>query len=92
MHFQLRAPQRTRAEHEKIAAGPATPWLRRHFDNLGLAGRVSVIGGVAYLSAAARANPRLGLLAIYVATGEVEFIIQAWLLGRRHRRSYIVLA
>jgi hypothetical protein len=52
---------------------------------------VSVIGAVAYLSAAARANPKLGLLVIYVVTGGVEFIIQAWLLARRHRRGYIAL-
>jgi hypothetical protein len=26
------------------------------------------------------------MLAIYAATGGVEFVIQAWLLGRRRRR------
>ena len=53
---------------------------------------MSVIGGVAYLSAAVRGNPKLGLLAIYAATGGMEPIIQAWLLARRHRRGYIALA
>jgi uncharacterized membrane protein HdeD (DUF308 family) len=49
-----------------------------------LAGSVSVIGGVAFIVAGSVAdNPRLDMLAIYAATGGVEFIIQAWLLTRR---------
>jgi uncharacterized membrane protein HdeD (DUF308 family) len=51
-----------------------------------LANGVSVIGGVAFLIAAAVGNPRLGMLAIYAATGGVEFVIQAWLLARHRRR------
>ena len=51
-----------------------------------LAGGGSVIGGVAYIILAAGGNPKLRLLAIYAATGGVEFIIQAWLLARRRRR------
>jgi hypothetical protein len=31
-------------------------------------------------------HPRLGMLAIYAATGGVEFVIQAWLLARRRRQ------
>jgi uncharacterized membrane protein HdeD (DUF308 family) len=51
-----------------------------------LANGVSVIGGVAFLIAAAIAHPKLGMLAIYAATGGTEFVIQAWLLARRRRR------
>ena len=51
-----------------------------------LAGGVSVIGGLAYIIVAAGGHPKLGWLAIYAATGGVEFIIQAWLLARRRRR------
>ena len=51
-----------------------------------LAGGGSVIGGLAYIILAAGGNPKLRLLAIYAATGGVEFIIQAWLLARRRRR------
>jgi hypothetical protein len=47
-----------------------------------LANGVSVIGGVAFLIAAVVANPKLSMLAIYAATGGVEFVIQAWLLAR----------
>jgi uncharacterized membrane protein HdeD (DUF308 family) len=50
-----------------------------------LANGVSVIGGVAFLIAAVVANPKLGMLAIYAATGGLEFVIQAWLLARRRR-------
>ena len=51
-----------------------------------LANGVSVIGGVAFLIAAAVGNPKLSVLAIYAATGGAEFVIQAWLLARRRRR------
>jgi Na+/proline symporter len=51
-----------------------------------LANGVSVIGGVAFLIAAAIAHPKLGMIAIYAATGGTEFVIQAWLLARRRRR------
>jgi uncharacterized membrane protein HdeD (DUF308 family) len=51
-----------------------------------LAGGVSVFAGVAFVIAAAvRDNPRLSMLAIYAATGGVEFVIQAWLISRRQR-------
>jgi uncharacterized membrane protein HdeD (DUF308 family) len=51
-----------------------------------LANGVSVIGGVAFLIAAAVGHPKLSMLAIYAATGGTEFVIQAWLLARRRRR------
>jgi uncharacterized membrane protein HdeD (DUF308 family) len=52
-----------------------------------LANGVSVIGGVAFvLAAVAAEDPKLGMLAIYAATGGTEFVIQAWLLARRTRR------
>ena len=52
-----------------------------------LAGGVSVIVGVAYVMAAVAGNPRLGVLAIYAATGGIDFVVQAWLLMRR--RSHV---
>jgi Flp pilus assembly protein TadB len=52
-----------------------------------LANGVSVIGGVAFLiAAAAVGHPKLSMLAIYAATGGIEFVWQAWLLTRRRRR------
>jgi uncharacterized membrane protein HdeD (DUF308 family) len=52
-----------------------------------LANGVSVIGGVAFILAAVAADsPNLSMLAIYAATGGIEFVIQAWLLARRRRR------
>jgi uncharacterized membrane protein HdeD (DUF308 family) len=57
-----------------------------------LAGGVSVIAGVAYVIAATAGDPKLNRLAIYTATGGVEFVIQAWLLARRRRRLTAVPA
>ena len=51
-----------------------------------LANGVSVIGGTAFVIAAAGGEPNLSMLANYAATGGVEFVIQAWLLARRRRR------
>ena len=52
-----------------------------------LANGVSIIGGIAFIVAAVAANdPKLRMLAIYAATGGVEFVIQAWLLARRRSR------
>jgi uncharacterized membrane protein HdeD (DUF308 family) len=51
-----------------------------------LANGLSVIGGVAFLIAAVVGRPNLSMLAIYAATGGIEFVIQAWLLTRRRRR------
>jgi uncharacterized membrane protein HdeD (DUF308 family) len=51
-----------------------------------LANGVSIIGGIAVVVAAVAADdPKLRVLAIYAATGGVEFVIQAWLLARRRR-------
>jgi uncharacterized membrane protein HdeD (DUF308 family) len=52
-----------------------------------LAGGVSVIAGVAFLMLAAADNPKLRMLSIYAAAGGIDFIIQAWLLARRRRRT-----
>jgi uncharacterized membrane protein HdeD (DUF308 family) len=53
-----------------------------------LANGVSIIGGIAFITAAVAAdNPRLRMLAIYAATGGIEFVIQAWLLARRRSRT-----
>jgi hypothetical protein len=51
-----------------------------------LANGASVLLGVAFIIMAAVGHPKLGMLAIYAATGGVEFVIQAWLLARRRRR------
>jgi uncharacterized membrane protein HdeD (DUF308 family) len=51
-----------------------------------LANAVSVIAGIAFIIAAAGGDPKLSMLAIYAATGGIEFVIQAGLLARRQRR------
>jgi uncharacterized membrane protein HdeD (DUF308 family) len=52
-----------------------------------LANGLSVIAGIAFVLAAIAADdPKLRMLAIYAATGGIEFVIQAWLLARRRRR------
>src|SRR4051794_17280186 len=48
-----------------------------------LAGSGSVVIGLVYVMMAAAGHPRLGVLAIYAATGGVEFVIQSWLIARR---------
>ena len=48
-----------------------------------LAGGVSVILGVAFVIASTGTDPMLSMLAIYAATGGIDFVIQAWLLARR---------
>jgi uncharacterized membrane protein HdeD (DUF308 family) len=50
-----------------------------------LAGGVSVILGFAFVMAATRDNPKLKMLALYAATGGIDFLIEAWLLARRRR-------
>jgi hypothetical protein len=45
-----------------------------------------VIGGVAYVLASTGADPMLNMLAIYAATGAIDFLVQAGLLARRRRR------
>jgi hypothetical protein len=44
-----------------------------------------VIGGVAFVLAAAAGNPKLSLLVLYAATGGIDFVVQAWLLAQRRR-------
>jgi uncharacterized membrane protein HdeD (DUF308 family) len=51
-----------------------------------LAGGFSVVAGVAWIIASTGANPMLSMLAIYAATGGIDFLVQAWLLARRSRR------
>ena len=50
-----------------------------------LAGGVSTILGVAFIMASAGHAPKLSMLALYAATGGVDFVLQAWLLARRRR-------
>jgi uncharacterized membrane protein HdeD (DUF308 family) len=53
-----------------------------------LANGGSVIAGITFIAVAVAADhPKLRLLAIYAATGGVEFVIQAWLLARRRPRT-----
>jgi uncharacterized membrane protein HdeD (DUF308 family) len=51
-----------------------------------LAGAGSVGFGIAYVMASTTTDPMLNMLAIYAAGGGIDFIVQAGLLARRHRR------
>jgi uncharacterized membrane protein HdeD (DUF308 family) len=51
-----------------------------------LAGAGSTIFGIAFLVMAGSDDPKLEMVAVYAATGGVDFIIQAWLLARRTHR------
>jgi uncharacterized membrane protein HdeD (DUF308 family) len=51
-----------------------------------LAGAGSTIFGVAFLLMSGSDDPKLEMLALYAATGGVDFLIQAWLLARRTDR------
>ncbi|MFC8614835.1 hypothetical protein ACFT9M_00235 [Micromonospora purpureochromogenes] len=51
-----------------------------------LANGLSVIGGIAYLIAAAVGNWTLSMITLYTASGGIYFVIQAGLLARRRRR------
>jgi uncharacterized membrane protein HdeD (DUF308 family) len=53
-----------------------------------LAGGVSVLIGVAFLIASAGTDPMLRMLAIYAASGGIDFVIEAWLLARRRRPAH----
>lgn len=55
------------------------------------AGAVSVIVGVAFLVASTGNDPKLRMLAIYAATGGIDFLIEAWLLTRRGRPSAVAM-
>jgi uncharacterized membrane protein HdeD (DUF308 family) len=50
-----------------------------------LAGGGSVIFGIAFLIGSTMANPMLSMIAIYAATGGIDFLIEAGLLARRRR-------
>jgi uncharacterized membrane protein HdeD (DUF308 family) len=50
-----------------------------------LAGSFSVLAGVAFVIASTGTDPMLSMLAIYAATGGVDFVVEAWLLARRRR-------
>ena len=78
------AAQLTTALRRRAQFGRQWPML--------LAGGVSVIFGAAFIAMAAGANPMLGMIAIYAATGGTDFIIQAGLLARRRRRPATVAA
>ncbi|GAB3171799.1 membrane protein [Micromonospora palomenae] len=51
-----------------------------------LANGLSVIGGIAYLIAAAVGHWTLSMITLYTASGGIYFVIQAGLLARRRRR------
>jgi uncharacterized membrane protein HdeD (DUF308 family) len=51
-----------------------------------LAGGGSVVFGVVFLALATTDRPSLNMLAAYALGGGIEFVIQAWLLGRRRHR------
>lgn len=64
--------------------------LRRHMQfgrqwPLLLAGAGSTLFGIAFVVMAGTDDPKLRMVAVYAATGSVDFVIQAWLLGRRRR-------
>ena len=52
-----------------------------------LAGGFSVVFGVALVIMSTSADPILEMVAIYAATGGIDFIVEAALLARRRRRS-----
>ena len=54
-----------------------------------LAGVGSVGFGVAFITAAAGADPMLDMLALYAAGGGIDFVVQAWQLARRRRLAAV---
>ena len=56
-------------------------WLMR------IAGVGSIVIGVGYLIASTGSDPKLSNLAIYAASGGIDFVIQAGLLARQRRRT-----
>lgn len=64
-------------------------WRRPTLGNqwpLLLAGTFSVVAGIFFIAMSGSSDPKLRAIAIYAATGGVEFVIQAWLLSRRNHR------
>jgi uncharacterized membrane protein HdeD (DUF308 family) len=53
---------------------------------LRLAGAGSTLFGIGFLMMAGANNPSLRMIAVYAATGGLEFVIQAWLLSHRTHR------
>jgi uncharacterized membrane protein HdeD (DUF308 family) len=51
-----------------------------------IAGGFSVVFGIGFILAAAVGHPKLNMVALYAATGGVDFVIEAWLLGRRRHQ------
>jgi len=49
------------------------------------AGAGSTLFGVVFIAMAGANDPKLRMIAIYAATGGLDFLIQAWLLARRRR-------
>jgi uncharacterized membrane protein HdeD (DUF308 family) len=71
--------------------------LRRHAQYgaqwpMVLAGIGSAVFGVAFLVASAGSSPQLSMLALYAATGGIDFVIQAGLLARRRRHGVAAAA
>ena len=76
--FVSGAAQFVTAIRRRVLLGNQWPML--------LAGGVSVVFGLAYVLAAAGGQPKLRMIAVYAATGGIDFVIQALLLARRRRR------
>ena len=57
-----------------------------------LAGAGSVIFGVAFILASMMSAPTLAMIAVYAATGGLDFIIQAALLARRRHHTAVAAA
>jgi uncharacterized membrane protein HdeD (DUF308 family) len=57
-----------------------------------LAGAGSVLFGVAFILASMMSAPTLSMIAVYAATGGLDFIIQAALLARRRHHTAVVAA
>jgi uncharacterized membrane protein HdeD (DUF308 family) len=53
---------------------------------LRLAGAGSTLFGIMFLVMSGANNPSLRMIAVYAATGGLEFVIQAWLLSHRTHR------
>jgi uncharacterized membrane protein HdeD (DUF308 family) len=54
-----------------------------------LAGTGSTALGISFLVMSGGSNPPLRMIAVYAATGGLEFAIQAWLLARRRHQAQV---
>ena len=50
-------------------------------------GRHGVVFGIAFIVSALSGQPMLNMVALYAATGGVDFVIEAWLLARRRQST-----